>query len=323
MTGDRTPPREVAKQPNSLHKVSSQPEPISAVRVRVPAKLNLALHVGPVRADGYHPLNTVFQAVSLFDEVTAEAADPGVVTVRMSGVEVPGLSAADNLAVRAARLLIAEYQVAEGCHLSIRKSIPVAGGMAGGSGNAAAALLACSVLWDLDVSPEEMRSLGAKLGSDVPFALMGGTAIGSGRGDELVPLLVRGSFHWVLVFDDRGLATPQVYRRFDELAEVTELAELADDMLRALGAGDVAALGGYLCNDLAGAACDLHPELATTLAVGMQAGAVAGLVSGSGPTCAFLAADESAAVDLSNRLTAQGYRARRVASPVPGARILY
>lgn len=298
----------------------STSEPLAAVRVRVPAKLNLALHVGPVADDGYHPLNTVFQAISLFDEVTAHDVETDAVTVEATGIDLGDLVAEDNLAVKAARLLQERFDVEQGCHLRIRKNIPVAGGMAGGSSNAAAALLACSVLWDLDVAPDELRHLGAELGSDVPFSLLGGTALGTGRGDELVPLLVRGGFHWVLVFDDRQLSTPAVYRRFDELAAVDGLDDLDEDMLRALGKGDPRAVTPFLRNDLQAAACDLIPDLADTLAAGEEAGALAGIVSGSGPTCAFLAVDESAAVDISNRLTAAGHRTRRVAGPVPGAR---
>ncbi|MGJ3507961.1 4-(cytidine 5'-diphospho)-2-C-methyl-D-erythritol kinase [Enemella sp. A6] len=295
-----------------------------AIRVRVPAKLNVALHVGPLDANGYHQLNTVFQAVSLYDEITAT---PVLGTeIRVHTPHAEWLDDTDNLAVRAARLLQERYQVGEGCLLTVRKTIPVAGGMAGGSADAAGALVACARLWGLDLTGEELSDLAAELGSDVPFSLLGGVAIGTGRGDQLVPLLVRGTLWWVLVFDDTGLSTPGVYRRFDELHERNggrhELVDINPELLRALAAGDAAALAPLLVNDLARAAVDLHPALADTLEAGREAGALAGLVSGSGPTCAFLARDESDAIDISNRLAATGRSVRRVAGPVSGARPL-
>lgn len=294
------------------------------VRVRVPAKLNVALHVGPLDDDGYHPLNTVFQAVSLYDEIVATPLPGGDVQVHTTGAN--GLDGPDNLAVRAARLLQQRHRVTDGCRLTVRKAIPVAGGMAGGSADAAGALVACAKLWQLDLAAEELTELAAELGSDVPFSLLGGVAIGTGRGDRLVPLLVRGTLWWVLVFDGAGLSTPGVYRRFDELSEQgrapRELADIDPELLRALAAGDAEALAPLLINDLAAAAVDLCPPLAETLEAGRAAGALAGLVSGSGPTCAFLARNESDAIDISNRLSATGRTVRRVAGPVPGARLL-
>ncbi|NLT29401.1 MAG: 4-(cytidine 5'-diphospho)-2-C-methyl-D-erythritol kinase [Propionibacterium sp.] len=296
----------------------------AVIRVRVPAKLNVALHVGPLDDNGYHPLNTVFQAVSLYDEITATALPDGDVQVRTADAE--WLDGPDHLAVRAARLLQQRHGITDGCRLTVRKTIPVAGGMAGGSADAAGALVACAKLWGLDPDPEDLTRLAAELGSDVPFSLLGGVAIGTGRGDQLVPLLVRGTLWWVLVFDEAGLSTPQVYRRFDELREgglgPRELNEIDAELLRALAAGDAEALAPLLVNDLARAAVDLHPPLARTLEAGREAGALAGLVSGSGPTCAFLARDESDAIDISNRLAATGRVVRRVAGPVPGARPL-
>lgn len=300
----------------------------TAVRVRVPAKINLALKVGAPRSDGFHPLATVYQAVSLYDEVLAEWADPGDVTVSVTGEGADLVPLDDrNLAVRAARLLAQAYGGAQelGVSLRITKSIPVAAGLAGGSSNGAAALLACAVLWDLDVSGEALRVLAADLGSDVPFALLGGTAVGGGRGEQVVPALTTGSYHWVLAFGWRGLSTPAVYRRYDELC-VTKppLPEVPAELMEALRGGDPREVGSALSNDLQAAALDLQPQLRRTLAAGLDYGALGALVSGSGPTCAFLVEGESAAVDLSVALSGEGVcrSVRRTVGPVSGARVV-
>jgi 4-diphosphocytidyl-2-C-methyl-D-erythritol kinase len=319
------------------------PEPVG-VRVRAPAKINLALCVGPPRQDGYHPLATVYQAVSLYDEVHAAWAEPDEYTVRVSG-EGADLVPTDetNLALRAARLLARTYGEGDslGAGLSIKKSIPVAGGLAGGSANGAAALLACAVLWDLDVGLEELTVLAAQLGSDVPFALLGGTALGSGRGEQVVPVLARGGYHWVLAFGHHGLSTPAVYRRHDqmgarkagpgaasklpqEMGGQAGAPEVPPALMNALRVGDPAAVGAALVNDLQPAALDLQPRLRQVLEAGVEYGALGALVSGSGPTCAFLAASEAAAVDLSVALSADGQcrAVRRATGPVTGARVI-
>ncbi|HWH99465.1 MAG TPA: 4-(cytidine 5'-diphospho)-2-C-methyl-D-erythritol kinase [Propionibacteriaceae bacterium] len=309
------------------------PEP-AGVRVRAPAKINLALCVGPSRRDGYHPLATVYQAVSLYDEVRAAWAEPEEFAVTVTGEGAELVPTDDtNLALRAARLLARTYGQGGslGVMLSIKKSIPVAGGLAGGSANGAAALLACAVLWDLDVGLEELSPLAAKLGSDVPFALLGGTALGSGRGEHVVPVLARGGYHWVLAFGHHGLSTPAVYRRHDELvAKKAGLRgggvalEVLPALMNALRSGDPAAVGAALVNDLQPAALDLQPRLRQVLEAGLEYGAVGALVSGSGPTCAFLAASEAAAVDLSVALSADGQcrAVRRATGPVNGARVI-
>jgi 4-diphosphocytidyl-2-C-methyl-D-erythritol kinase len=299
----------------------------TGVRVRVPAKINLALKVGAPRADGYHPLATVYQAVSVYDEVHAAWADPDEFEVVVSGEGADLVPVDDsNLAVRAAKLLARTHAPNDslGASLSIKKSIPVAGGLAGGSANGAAALLACAVLWDLDITAEGLRSLAAELGSDVPFALLGGTAVGSGRGDEVVPALAQGTYHWVLGFGYHGLSTAAVYRRFDDLSPNAAPPEVPADLMNALRNGDPKLLARALSNDLEPAALDLQPRLRTVLQTGLEYGALGALVSGSGPTCAFLAADESAAVDLSVSLSAEGLcrAVRRATGPVLGARVI-
>ena len=295
--------------------------------VRVPGKINLALRVGPRRADGYHPLATVFQAVSVFDEVTAAEAAPGVFTVRTIG-EQAGFVADDddNLAVRAARLLADELPGdGYGCELTVRKSIPVAGGMAGGSADAAGALLACARLWGADLGPDDLSELGVRLGADVPFCLLGGTALGADRGDRLTPVLCRGSYHWVLVLSARGLSTPAVFARFDELTpEGTGPLAVGAPLLNALASGDAAALGKALANDLEPAALSLRPDLRPVIEAGLGHGALGHVLSGSGPTIAFLAKDAAASATLASRLTGLGLgqSVRTVTGPMPGARAL-
>ncbi|MFL6026595.1 MAG: 4-(cytidine 5'-diphospho)-2-C-methyl-D-erythritol kinase [Friedmanniella sp.] len=307
--------------------VSALPPAPVGVRVRVPAKINLALKVGARRPDGYHPLATVYHAVSLYDEVSAVWAEPDEFEVGVSGEGAGAVPLDDsNLALRAARLLARTHGPYDslGASISIRKAIPVAAGLAGGSSNGAAALLACSVLWDLDVSPEALRRLAAELGSDVPFALLGGTAVGSGRGEEVVPALARGTYHWVLAFGHHGLSTPAVYGRFDELKPAADPPEVPDDLMNALRSGDPHQLGPALVNDLQPAALALQPRLRQVLEAGLEYGALGAVVSGSGPTCAFLAASEPAAIDLAVALSAEGVcrEVRRVSGPVVGARVL-
>lgn len=299
----------------------------AGVRVRVPAKINLALKVGAPRPDGYHPLATVYHAVSLYDEVEASWADSNGFTVTVSGEGADQVPLDDsNLAIRAARLLALHYAPGHslGARLSIKKSIPVAGGLAGGSANGAAALLACAVLWDLEVTPERLRVLAGELGSDVPFALLGGTAVGSGRGEEVAPALARGTYHWVLAFGYHGLSTAAVYRHFDELSPGAPPPNVPSGLMNALRSGDPRLLGAALSNDLQAAALELQPQLRTLLQTGLEYGALGAVVSGSGPTCAFLVDGESAAVDLSVSLSAEGLcrAVRRATGPVSGARLI-
>ena len=306
----------------------SSPRPVAAgVRVRVPAKINLALKVGARRADGYHPLATVYQAVSLYDEVYADWGKPDQFEVVVVGEGADQVPLDDsNLAVRAARLLAQRLAPHDslGATLSIKKSIPVAGGLAGGSANGAAALLACAVLWDLDVGPEGLMALAAELGSDVPFPLLGGTAVGSGRGEDVAPALARGTYHWVLAFGYHGLSTAAVYRHFDELSPHAALPHVPDALMNALRTGDPTLLAAALTNDLQPAALDLQPRLRTLLQTGLEYGALGALVSGSGPTCAFLMDSESAAIEFSVALSAEGLcrAVRRATGPVPGARVV-
>ena len=295
--------------------------------VRVPAKVNLQLSVGPLRPDGFHGLATVFQAVNLGDEVIARARDTAGITLTMSG-EGEGLLPLDagNIAYRAAALLASRAGIEAAVDLHIHKSIPIAGGMAGGSADAAGALLACDALWRLSTPRDLLMDLAAELGSDVPFALHGGTAIGTGRGERLTPVLSRGSFHWVFALAERGLSTPAVDAECDRLREGRPVPEpyISDNLMHAVRAGDAMLLGKALHNDLQSAALALRPVLGQVLEVGEDFGALGGVVSGSGPTCAFLTRDEEHSLDVAVALTASGVcrSVKRATGPVVGARIV-
>ena len=293
--------------------------------VRVPGKVNLYLGVGDRRADGYHELTTVFHAVSLSDDITVRAADLLSLQVRGEGAdEVP--TDARNLAWQAAELMAEHVGRVPDVEITIEKSIPVAGGMAGGSADAAAVLVGINALWELGVPRRDLHAIAARLGSDVPFALHGGTALGTGRGEELATVLARNTFHWVLAFGAGGLSTAAVYAEIDRLRAAGEPPQLADPepLLTALSSGNPHELAPLLGNDLQPASLSLEPNLRRTLRAGTEAGALAGIVSGSGPTCAFLCASAEAAVQVSAELAGAGVcRTVRVASgPVHGARVV-
>ncbi|GAA2513467.1 4-(cytidine 5'-diphospho)-2-C-methyl-D-erythritol kinase [Actinocorallia cavernae] len=296
-----------------------------SVTVRVPAKVNVQLAVGAARPDGFHDLANVFLAVGLYDEVTVTPADELRVTCAgPDAAQVP--LDRTNLAARAALALAARRGIEPNVHLHIDKDIPVAGGMAGGSADGAGALLACDRLWGTGASRAELLAICAELGSDVPFSLVGGAALGVGRGELLTGLDVGGTFHWVFAMAERGLSTPAVFREFDRLAEGRRIPEpvASQDLLDALAKGDADALAAAVTNDLQPPALSLFPELAATLAAGRTAGALASLVSGSGPTTAFLTRDAATAEKVAGALTASGTcrTVRTAAGPVAGATVL-
>lgn len=304
--------------------------PVDSVHVRAPGKINVYLGVGARHDDGYHALATVFQAVSLYEDVIARHADDFSITV--SGLDDPSTVPLDdrNLAMRAAKLLATAAEYDGGVALEIRKSVPVAGGMGGGSADAAAALVACDALWGTGFSTTRLHELAARLGADVPFALHGGTAVGTGRGDQLNPALARGRFDWVLVQSDAGLSTPVVYARLDALRD--DEGALADDpplslevpapVLQALRSGDPELLSESIYNDLQEAALYERPDLETVILRGIHAGALQGIVSGSGPTVALLCASPEDAHDVQSAMRAHGFETLHVHGPVPGARII-
>ncbi|MDN3023154.1 4-(cytidine 5'-diphospho)-2-C-methyl-D-erythritol kinase [Streptomyces sp. S.PB5] len=295
------------------------------VTVRVPAKVNVQLAVGAARPDGFHDLANVFLAVGLYDEVTVTPADELRITCAgPDAAQVP--LDVTNLAARAAIALAGRRGIEPAVHIHIAKDIPVAGGMAGGSADGAGALLACDTLWGTGASREELLDICAELGSDVPFSLVGGAALGTGRGEKLRVLDVGGTFHWVFAMAGRGLSTPAVFREFDRLTEGLDVPEpvASQPLLDALAKGDPDALAAAVSNDLQPAALSLFPELADTLAAGRSAGALAALVSGSGPTTAFLARDPESALKVAEALKASGTcrTVRTASAPAPGASVV-
>lgn len=304
------------------------PHPVAtSVVVRVPGKINLQLSVGPKEADGFHGIVTVFQSISLFDDVTVTKEEIGAgLSLEINGDQVHGVPKDEsNLAWRAAVLMCQKYELPADLRIDIKKSIPVAGGMAGGSADAAATILAIDALFGLGQTREELHQIAARLGSDVPFMLSGGTAVGRGRGDQVTAALSRGTYHWVLALSTMGLSTPSVYGECDRLREGMKVVtpHVNEHLLQALLAADPVALGKSLVNDLQPAACSLRPALRLILDVGGEYGALGSIVSGSGPTVAFLVGDEDQALDLAVALTSSGVVGSvvRVNGPVPGARV--
>lgn len=308
------------------------------VTASAPGKVNLSLRVGPPGADGYHPVASVYLAVSLRETVTAVAREDGRLTVGPSRRQVSLVDTRDvpwderNLAHRAAVHLRDSLGLdprTHGVDLEVAKQVPVAGGMGGGSADAAAALLACSCLWGTGLTRAELADLAAPLGADVPFAVLGGAAIGMGTGTELTPVAARTPVHLVLVSAGAGLSTPVVFRALDELRAAGSLPvppadpEVDQDVVRALTAADPLALALALHNDLQTPALTLLPELSDMLDLGMDEGALRGMVSGSGPTLLFLAHGEQDALRLATTLRERaGVDALPVHGPVPGARVL-
>ena len=300
------------------------------VHARAPGKINVSLTVGALQEDGYHDVATAYQAVSLYEDVWATKADG--FSVEFGGsIDTSHLTTgADNLAVRAARLLARSTGYRGGVHLRIEKNVPIAGGMGGGSADAAATLLACDTLWGTERTRDQLLALGAELGADVPFALAGGTAIGTGRGDRLSPALAKGQFQWVLALADYGLSTPAVYQELDrhrdrhaqDIFPASVAPTVDTNVLQALRAGDPHMLADTLYNDLQAPALHLQPRLTEVLELGERNGALAGVISGSGPTVAFLAADLDGALELQIALSAAQLTVVRATGPVHGARII-
>ncbi len=298
------------------------------VVARVPAKVNLQLSVGPLGSDGFHEVTTVFQAISLFDDVTvATAPDGDGIKISISGQTSSGVPAdSSNLAVKAAELMIKNYDLPSDLIIKLKKEIPVAGGMAGGSADAAGVIVGLDSLFELGLSRDEMEIVGSKIGSDVPFSICGGVAIGTGRGDQITPALSKGSYNWVLALSGQGLSTPSVYQECDRLREGLSISAplVSEPLMQALRAGDAKALGKALTNELQPAACSLRPALRLVLDVGIDYGALGGIVSGSGPTVAFLVSDDEHAMDLTVALSASGVVSSvvRAIGPAHGARII-
>ncbi|ROS78702.1 4-(cytidine 5'-diphospho)-2-C-methyl-D-erythritol kinase [Cellulomonas sp. PhB143] len=304
------------------------PVPAPSVLVRAPGKVNLSLRVGRVQDDGYHPIVTVFQAVGLFEEVRVTVAEPGAgISLAVRGPHADVVpTGEENLAWRAAALLAERTGIAADVRIEIAKGVPVGGGMAGGSADAAATLLACETLWSAGVAREDLLELAGELGSDVPFGLLGHTAVGTGRGHLLTPAMTRGELHWAFAVRDEGLSTAGVYAAFDARAGGRDDVSPDDDagLLAALRAGDAEAVGRALHNDLEEASLDLAPHLAETVALAERAGAAGVVVSGSGPTVAALGRNRQHALALADAWAAAGVAdsVHHAAGPVHGARVV-
>ena len=297
------------------------------VRVRVPAKINLHLGVGPARGDGYHELATIYHAIALFDEISARPADSLALTMDGEGAGELALDGS-NLVIKAVLALAEATGREPHARVHLRKQIPLAAGLAGGSADAAAALVACDALWGTGFSREELAQIGAGIGSDVPFLVLGGTALGTGRGEAVSPVLAPGhAWHWVIAIAEGGLSTPEVYRELDRLRAAGSAPPPVgspDEILAALRQRDPGVLAKALGNDLQPAALSLRPAIRATLDAGEAAGVLAGLVSGSGPTCVFLTRDAAHATAVATALTDRALcrSIRTVHGPVPGARLI-
>lgn len=296
-----------------------------AITVRAAAKINLQLGVGPIRPDGFHPLATVYQAIGIYDDVTIESADDWSLTVRAhDNLDVSGVPTDDdNIVFKAARALCAHHGIDRAASILVDKAIPVAGGLAGGSADAAATLIGLDRLWNLNTSDANLLAIAARLGSDVPFALIGGTAIGIGRGELVEAVTDNGAWWWVIAESDLGLSTPRVYAEFDQLTDHPADPTIDDALLAALSTGDVDALAARLSNDLQAPAVHLRPDLREVLDVGDGHGALRSLISGSGPTCLFLCADHDSALAVRQGLYSEGIERVSVApGPVAGAHVV-
>jgi 4-diphosphocytidyl-2-C-methyl-D-erythritol kinase len=298
-----------------------------------PGKLNLAFRVGARRADGYHSVVSVYQELSLRETVVVSANHEWSLALSGSLPEDRLLSVpldGNNLAFKAAKKLaelaglVNPYPVAIG----IDKQVPVAGGMGGGSADAAATLIALNELWRTGISRERLVAESVHLGADVPFAVLGGTAIGRGVGEKLEPLASSATLHWVMIPNAGGLSTATVFARLDELRAQT-FTEIDDEthlvaphyLIDALAAGNPFDVAEFMHNDLEEAALDLMPSLAITLQDGMRSGALRAMVSGSGPTVALLAGSEASAIDIAKQMRLLGYEAITAQSATLGARI--
>ncbi len=297
-----------------------------SITVRAPAKINLHLGVGAVRPDGFHPLATVYQAVGLYDDVTVtEAPQWSVSVVGADHVALDEVPQDDsNIVIRAGRALAAHHGIETTARIEIHKGIPVAGGLAGGSADAAAALVALDRLWELRTSDEDLLRIAGELGSDVPFALLGGAATGHGHGEIVEPLADAGDWWWVVVGNATGLSTPAVYRHFDELTPgAAPDPEIPSALVEALREGEVHLLARSLGNDLQAPALDLRADLRATFADGEDVGALATLLSGSGPTVLLLCGDADHARMVAGAMGARGHdRCWPVPAPVAGAHVV-
>lgn len=285
--------------------------------VQSPAKINVALRVGSPRPDGFHPLATVFCALDLADEVTVQAADG--LSLEITGIDLDVDE--NNLALRAARALQQKTGTSYGAAITLKKKIPVAAGLAGGSADGAGTLVALNALWNLGLDAAELHGLACELGSDVPFSMLGGLAVGTSRGEQLVPVRPGAFQSWVLVTDNDGLSTPEVFGEYDRMRPEPHEPAPVDDVVEALLSPTITGLSGLLVNDLAEPAFRLRPELRERFERLKEAG-VATVLSGSGPTIGILCESDKAADVLAGMLRNDGLTALRADGPAAGAHIV-
>ena len=301
------------------------PDTAATISVRAPGKVNLALHVGSPDITGFHPLLTAFQAVDLWDAVTVSPAEAMSIEIAAT-FDVSSIPLdSSNLVWRAHDLLRGHIGDISPAAIAIDKTIPVSGGMAGGSADAAAAVIALAELFALSPDTAQLRDLARALGSDVAFTLVGGSAVGRGRGDVLEPFRINSPLSLVIVSSDATLSTPEVYRRLDELRgddKVSLPDSLSPEFVTAWRDGDALALAPNLHNDLQAAALSMMPTLQSVLEDTMTAGAFASMVSGSGPTVIGLASGPEHASDISGRLVEKGYRAMAVETTPLGTHLV-
>lgn len=312
------------------------------VGVRVPAKINLFLAVRGRAPDGYHDLVTILQTISLYDHLRVGVYGPPGrghhpaarrrMRIELHQEVLEGLPEGDdNIAVKAARMLGSLRGVLDPEHqpqdseaeprtlLELDKTIPLAAGLAGGSADAAGALIALNELWGCDLSTAELREVAAELGSDVPFCVGGGTALATGRGATPAPVLCGGTFHWVVCEADEPLATGAVYRAWDDTCQPTDAEP--EPVLVALREGDPAALGRALHNELEPAALTLQPTLRQGRRTLEAAGALGVVVAGSGPTLLALARDAGDAERIAGEVGASFLRVHIARSPAGGPQL--
>lgn len=313
------------------------------IGVRVPAKINLFLAVRGRAPDGYHDLVTILQTISVYDQLRVGVYGPPgrghhPAARRRMGIELrheelPGLPTGDdNLAVKAARTLGALRGVIDPngqqrapskgeprTVLDLEKTIPLTAGLAGGSADAAAALVALNELWGCELSTAELREVALDLGSDVPFCVSGGTALATGRGSTLAPVLCGGTFHWVVCESDEPLPTADVYRAWDDVCEPTDAEPRA--VLVALREADPWALANAMHNELEPAAFRLRPDLEEGKKVLGDAGALGTMVAGSGPTLVALARDAPDAERIRDEVGGWFPRVHVGTSPAGGPRL--
>lgn len=299
-----------------------------------PGKVNLFFKVGPLKDDGYHDVASLYMAVNLAETVVGQIATE--YSVKVSGslddfalLAVP--TDESNLVVKVAKQIKALSATPEviKLQLGIDKHVPVAGGMGGGSADAAAAMLVSNAMFRTDLAPEQLHQLAAELGADVPFALSGGIAIGTGKGDKLTQIENVKPVHLVIIGDQGGLSTPLVYQRLDALRsargeDTKQIAEpeINQQLIRALQSGNVHDIADHLHNDLEEATLSLRPDLETRMIAARQLGALKVMVSGSGPTLLAFCGSELGAKEIAEKLVKLGYDARAVSGPAVGAELV-